>query len=836
MGIKNLVQENAMKVQLKSCFKGSLLSLIGAVLCLIPSAAHAADLSITKTGPATTVMGSVATFTLSGATNGPLALPNGVVTTVTDTIPPQFTSIVVISAPTWGCTVVGHLVKCTRNLAIGGNSTYPLITVDAVSNTPGNYQNCADISFVPIVTTQPDQNLSNNHNCVNGVITATVAHDVSIAKTVVPGPFTVGGYVQFTLHPGNSGPGSLSVGSGDVSITDMIPAGFSFAGWSSPSGWTCPSPAVGTAGPVAIVCNYSGSPVAAGNPMSTINIAIKANVAGTFQNCANITYNHPPGDNWPANNHSCVPFVVGTPPVAHDVDITKTVSGTGPFPVGSSVQFTLHPGNAGPGTLTVGSGDVTVTDIVPAGFTFQGWSGNGWNCPSPAVNTVSPFTITCNYIGVTVVGGNILNPINIALKANTAGSYQNCANIAYNHPPGDAWPGNNNSCVPFVVGTPPVAHDVDITKTVGSGPFTVGGNVVFTLHPHNAGPTTLSVGPNDVTVTDTVPAGFTYVSATGTGWLCPTPSPTVGPFTITCTYPTGPVVNAGNPMNAITVTLKATATGTMQNCTDIAYNHAPGDAWMFNNHACVNATVTSGPDVSATKNCVVNGPQSVYCTITVTNNGTTPTTSPMHIADVVSGAPSNATLTGGGGTLGTSCTPGAGPITPISCNANTSLLPGSANSKTATFSFHLPTGGTMTNCATVTTPQTDPNPGNNTNICSTVTVPPPAGGNVNFKITKQFMGTVVPGTYTIHISCNNGYTGPSSVALVVPPNPSNGATISVPVGATCTFTENPISGWQVPLFGGSSQPINPNLTWGATVGPFHSTMSGGDQMQVTNHQ
>ena len=119
-----------------------------------------------------------------------------------------------------------------------------------------------------------------------------------------------------------------------------------------------------------------------------------------------------------------------------------------------------------------------------------------------------------------------------------------------------------------------------------------------------------------------------------------------------------------------------------------------------------------------------------------------------------------------------SCTPGAGPITPISCNANTVLQPGSANSKTALFSFHLPTGGTMTNCATVTTPQADPAPANNTNICSTVTVPPPTGGTVNFKITKQFIGTPVPGTYVIHISCNNGYSGPSSVALVVPPSPS----------------------------------------------------------------
>ena len=71
--------------------------------------------------------------------------------------------------------------------------------------------------------------------------------------------------------------------------------------------------------------------------MPTIDIAIKANVAGTFQNCANITYNHPPGDNWMGDNNFCVPFVVGgDTQVAHDVNISKTV---GSGPLGSAVTW-----------------------------------------------------------------------------------------------------------------------------------------------------------------------------------------------------------------------------------------------------------------------------------------------------------------------------------------------------------------------------------------------------------------------------------------------------------------------------------------------------------------
>jgi hypothetical protein len=104
---------------------------------------------------------------------------------------------------------------------------------------------------------------------------------------------------------------------------------------------------------------------------------------------------------------------------------------------------------------------------------------------------------------------------------------------------------------------------------------------------------------------------------------------------------------------------------------------------------------------------------------------------------------------------------------------------------------------------------------------------------MNFQIQKQFQGPAVPGTYTFHISCTGAYTGPGTINLVVPPNPS-ATSIVVPVGSTCTLTENPVSGWQTPLFGGSSQPINPNLTWGATIGPFQPTNTVTDRVLVTN--
>ena len=57
--------------------------------------------------------------------------------------------------------------------------------------------------------------------------------------------------------------------------------------------------------------------------------------------------------------------------------------------------------------------------------------------------------------------------------------------------------------------------DLSIVKT-HSEPVRVGDDLTFTLAVANAGPSQAS----SVVVSDTLPAGLTYVSAAGTGWTC----------------------------------------------------------------------------------------------------------------------------------------------------------------------------------------------------------------------------------------------------------------------------------------------------------------------------
>jgi hypothetical protein len=149
----------------------------------------------------------------------------------------------------------------------------------------------------------------------------------------------------------------------------------------------------------------------------------------------------------------------------------------------------------------------------------------------------------------------------------------------------------------------------------------------------------------------------------------------------------------------------------------------------------------AGPDLSATKVCTVNGAQSVLCTITITNIGNVASVAPMSLTDLVTGS-SNINLTGAGGSLPVSCTPGAQLINnvPINCGINTSLAAGASGD--VLFSFTMPLGGTFTNCASVSQAQNsmtpgDPDSSNNTNICTTIAVSPPAPTTGSITIVKD---------------------------------------------------------------------------------------------------
>jgi uncharacterized repeat protein (TIGR01451 family) len=132
----------------------------------------------------------------------------------------------------------------------------------------------------------------------------------------------------------------------------------------------------------------------------------------------------------------------------------------------------------------------------------------------------------------------------------------------------DATPANNTATDTDTV---VAAADLSITKAA-SGSFAVGYNASYTLTARNNGPQSAA---GTITVSDTLPAGLTYVSAAGTGWTCSNSSGTV-----TCTR-AGPVTS-GTTLPAITITVT------------VALTAAPS----VTNTASVSSSTTFDPDSS----------------------------------------------------------------------------------------------------------------------------------------------------------------------------------------------------------------------------------------------
>lgn len=160
------------------------------------------------------------------------------------------------------------------------------------------------------------------------------------------------------------------------------------------------------------------------------------------------------------------------------------------------------------------------------------------------------------------------------------------------------------------LGNLPAFADLAMTKTAAGG-FGVGQNATYNLSVKNNGPQS-ATGP--ITVTDTLPTGLSYVSASGTSWTCGAAG-----VVVTCTTP-GPVAN-GVTLSAITLTV-AVASGAAPSVTNTASVSSTTFDQGNNNSgsvtkAVMNVTLTKSVSPSGTQ---VPGTDLAY-TVAFSNTG-----------------------------------------------------------------------------------------------------------------------------------------------------------------------------------------------------------------------
>jgi uncharacterized repeat protein (TIGR01451 family) len=252
--------------------------------------------------------------------------------------------------------------------------------------------------------------------------------------------------------------------------------------------------------------------------------------------------------------------------------------------------------------------------------------------------------------------------------------------------------------------------DMSITKADSPDPVGPGGTITYHLTVTNNGVASGPSTTSGVTVTDTLPANVTLVSATASGGSCS------GTTTVTCSlgiFPGG----ASKAVDIVVTVSPSAGNGTITN--SAAVSAVTADPNSANNTATASTTVVNGADLSLTKTDSpdpVHTGQSLTYTLTVHNGG------PFSAAavSVTDQLPRNTAFGTASSTQG-SCSLTQPTKRIVTCNVGTIASGGTV---VVTIVVTPPSKKTtITNTASVTSTTTDPDTSNNSASATTSVVP-----------------------------------------------------------------------------------------------------------------
>lgn len=658
------------------------------------------------------------------------------------------------------------------------------------------------ITVVNSIVTQIEPDTDPDNNDVDNETTVLAGADFSASLTA-PTTLASGTVFNYALSVSNAGPDNATA----LRVQLPIPTGVVLVG-GLPAG--CSIPGVpgnridcDVAGPVAaggtLVIGNIGARIVAGSPST-----VTATASVLLQPGAPVGTAQDPNT---LNNTSAVSIAVTA---GSDVRLTKTRNGSSPYFVGDAVTFTLTASYNGDSPT-----GLTLVDTIPTQYTIGTVTTpqNGWSC------SVAGQIVSCTRPSGGAAGANQpLGSVAIPVIVNAIGTaVENRAHIRATSPIDPdlsnnlASDGGANLVLPTA--------DLAIAKQ-GPNPALVVVNVPFTwtITASNGGPAGFY---GDVIVTDTIPAGVTINSASGTGWSCTPATPLVGPSLLTCTrtYLIGARLASGATAPVITLNATPTATGAITNRVVLTTDNTPIiDNNLGNNVNSSTVTSSLSPDAadlsvlkSADLATVPAGEVLTY-TIEVVNSGTATATN-VTMTDVLGTLINNGVGPTGQGYVGETVTR-VGVASAVNCSSTTA----GANGRTLTCTIpSLPicsagvdcpvvtvairpggNGGARTNTASAISSSTaDPNTGNNSGSV-TSTVDPRADVTVTKTDTPDPANAGQNLTYVV-TALNNGPSQALNVSVldslplnvfVVSITPSAGSCSTRPANGSITAPGN----------------------------------------------
>jgi uncharacterized repeat protein (TIGR01451 family) len=275
-----------------------------------------ADLQVIKTGPASVLRGTTATYALAVKNNGTVAAPN---TIVRDEVPAGTTFVAAQSDTR--CQLQGNSVACNLGTLAAGQT----ITVQVTFNVPAAYAPTTVVNRAAVLSDLQDNNLQNNQSSVTTPVTSNMGC-IEILKegfdaggsrltTVPPFTFNLDGSGALNVHTDSQGRARFS----------NVPAGQHTVSEQTASGWT-----------LFLVTPLNG----------LVNV--------------------------PAGN-DCAAVVFKNRQVAQNADVSVVKAGPSTAVRGGNLTYSLTVTNAGPATAQ----NVIVDDTLPTGLTNPVVSGQG---------------------------------------------------------------------------------------------------------------------------------------------------------------------------------------------------------------------------------------------------------------------------------------------------------------------------------------------------------------------------------------------------------------------------------------------------------------------------
>jgi uncharacterized repeat protein (TIGR01451 family) len=447
-------------------------------------------------------------------------------------------------------------------------------------------------------------------------------------------------------------------------------------------------------------------------------------------------------------------------------DMTLGKSHVGNFTRGLTATYTIPVSNISPYGFT--NGTVTVNDTLPLGLIPTSASGTGWSCG------IASQTVSC--VDSNILAANSFYP-SITIVANVAqtapSTVTNTALVS-----GGGEINLSNDSATDVANVVSVA-DLSVTNVASPDPVAAGSNITYTQLVTNNGPS----AADNAALVEAVPTNTTFLSiAAPAGWTCATPY-VGGTGNVVCTN----LSMAGGTAATFSLLVKVNvgvANGTV--ITDTAtVSSSVNDPNTSNNSASASTVVgtTAGAELTvinvASPNPVVAGSTITYTQV-VTNTGSTAASAatfseptPTPTADVTF-----ASVTPASGWMCTS--------PPVSCT-NSSVAPGSSGTFTVVYTVNASTasGTVISDTATV-------NAGNQAFGASSATATDVVSTAAQADLalsTAATPVTVFPGndiTYTQTVTNNGPATASGITFLEAVPTNTTFASVSAPVGWTCT--------------------------------------------------